>query len=333
MKKLLLSIALSLSLTGGAFAQGAGLSLVTTPPTNSAIELLNTGSPLNVGITADDFAEWVAANLDANVAIIGTLTITSSNASALAVGRQGATAPALKVDASASSSATGMEIVSAAAAGGVNLRAISSGTDENLAINAKGAGTITLNGTGTGNIVLGQKTTLTATSASTDGATSVQPFVMSSTMTGVGGVGGRAYFGLTTNVALGGWSNALKGEVIYGASGRTTGLGSAILAEMQLSAGTSSGSYAPLEIELGMGSGALTGTRTSFASINVYGAAASTMDTSGYLFDLNGLTAGAGKLFDTTSKTGIGLSGALKIKIGSTDYFIPICTTAACGGS
>jgi hypothetical protein len=49
---------------------------------------------------------------------------------------------------------------------------------------------------------------------------------------------------MTTNVALGSWSNALKGEVTYGASGSTTGLGSSILAEMTLAAGTTTGTYA-----------------------------------------------------------------------------------------
>ena len=42
-----------------------------------------------------------------------------------------------------------------AAAGGVAAAAISSGTNENLTINAKGSGTITIGGTSTGNVLLG----------------------------------------------------------------------------------------------------------------------------------------------------------------------------------
>ena len=52
---------------------------------------------------------------------------------------------------------------------------------------------------------------INVTSASTDASNSVRPIHMIHTMTGVGGVGGRAEFELTTAVQLGGWANALKG--------------------------------------------------------------------------------------------------------------------------
>jgi hypothetical protein len=87
-----------------------------------------------------------------SVAALGV--ITSSSANALAVGQNGATNPVLDVDASTSSAATGVKVKGAAAAAGVAVSAISSGTDENLTIDAKGAGTITLNGTATGAVVL-----------------------------------------------------------------------------------------------------------------------------------------------------------------------------------
>jgi hypothetical protein len=164
--------------------------------------------------------------------------------------------------------------------------------------------------------------TVTRSSSSTSGSSSVQPFRVLTTMTGAGGVGGRGYFKLDTNVALGGWSNALKGEVVYGASGRTAGLGSAILAEMQLSAGTTSGSYAPIEVELGLGTGAKTGTRTSLMSLNVYGAAKAEFDTAGFLFDLNGVTADTAKMFKATAPGAV--SHSLRIQINGTSYWIPV---------
>lgn len=99
----------------------------------------------------------VDGTVTGNLAVAGTMAGTSNSAAALSVGRQGATAPALKVDASASNSATGMEVVAAAAASGVNVRAISSGTNENLTINAKGSGTITLGSASTGNVVSTRK--------------------------------------------------------------------------------------------------------------------------------------------------------------------------------
>jgi len=128
-------------------------------------------------------------------------------------------------------------------------------------------------------------------------------------------------------VALGGWSNALKAEVTYGASGRTTGLGSALCVEMTLSAGTSSGTYAPLEIELNLGTNAVTGTATSLMYLSVNGAAAATFDTNGFLFTLAGVTAASGKVFQ--ANTAAAATHALRCKIGSTSYYVMLTDTGA----
>jgi len=168
---------------------------------------------------------------------------------------------------------------------------------------------------------------LYATCASTDGGTSAQPFMMKSTMTGAGGVGGRALFHLYTNVVLGGWSNALKGYAEYGATGGTTGLGSAIVGELALSAGTSSGTYAALEAELVLGAGASTGTETSFLYMAASGAAVATMDTAGDLFKLDGLTMASGKLFQ--ANTAAAATHALRIDIGGTKYYVMLTDTGA----
>lgn len=90
--------------------------------------------------------------------ITGVATITSASATALAVGRLGATTPALVVDASAATSITGLKISSAAAGAGVALAAVGE-TNINTTIDAAGSGTLTLNGTATGNIVLGRAAT------------------------------------------------------------------------------------------------------------------------------------------------------------------------------
>lgn len=172
---------------------------------------------------------------------------------------------------------------------------------------------------------------ITATSSSTSGSTSYEPVLVSTTLTGAGQVGGRARFFMTTNVALGSWSNALKGEVTYGASGRTAGLGSAILAEMTLSAGTSAGTYAPLEIELNLGTGALTGTQTSLIYMSVNGDDASTFDGAGEIFTIAGLTP-AGDATSAISSTSLAelpaSSIGLRIKVGSSYYYIPAVAEA-----
>jgi len=157
-----------------------------------------------------------------------------------------------------------------------------------------------------------------STCASTS-ATSFEPVLFYTTLTGEAQTGGRVRAFMTANVALGAWSNALKGEVTYGASGRTTGLGSAICAEMTMSAGTSSGTYAPLEIELNMGASGVTGTATSFMYMSVNDAAATTFDTSGYIMDIAGVSVGSGKVFQVSDNSA---GHALRIRVAGTAYYM-----------
>ena len=163
--------------------------------------------------------------------------------------------------------------------------------------------------------------TITTTNTATSGT--YQPLVVDTTMSGAGADGGRAKFAMSTNVALGSFSNALKAEVTYGASGRTTGLGSAFVAELSLSAGTSSGTYAPLELELNCASGASTGTTTSLIYASVNGTGAGTVDTNGVFMNLQGLTAGAGKMLVAGTTLGTAYGG-LRVRVGATNYWIPL---------
>lgn len=97
-----------------------------------------------------------------NVTSATPIVITSTNANSFAVGRQGSTNPVLQVDASTGSVATGIKIKGAAAAAGVAVSVITSGTNENLTLDAAGSGTITIAGTSTGAITLTRATTLSA---------------------------------------------------------------------------------------------------------------------------------------------------------------------------
>ena len=162
----------------------------------------------------------------------------------------------------------------------------------------------------------------TITNTST-GSSTFEASVTDVTMTGAGGLGGRTRFQLNANAALGSYSNALKAITVYGASGRTTGLGSAFVAEMTLSAGTTAGTYAPVEIELNLGTGAQTGTATSLMYASVNGAAAGTFDSNGFFFNLAGLTAGSTKCLQTGT-TFANPAATLKCKVGSTTYYLPL---------
>lgn len=85
---------------------------------------------------------------------IGTITSTTSSANALAVGPNGTTNPVLQVDNSTASAATGIKITGAAAAAGIAVAAISSGTNENLTVNAKGSGSVSIGSSSTGGVAL-----------------------------------------------------------------------------------------------------------------------------------------------------------------------------------
>lgn len=163
--------------------------------------------------------------------------------------------------------------------------------------------------------------TITTTNSATSGT--YQPLVVDTAMTGAGADGGRSKFAMSTNVALGSFSNALKAEVTYGAAGRTTGLGSAFVAEMTLSAGTSSGNYAPIEIELNAPASASTGTATAFMYISTQGANVAAVDSNAFLFNLQGLTAGSGKMLQTGTTLG-SAAATLKCKVGATTYYLPL---------
>lgn len=184
-------------------------------------------------------------------------------------------------------------------------------------------GNIILAPNGTGQVQAGATTSTTGT---------YEPVVVASTLSGVGVTGGRSKFSTTINAAAGSYTNAVKANVTYGASGKTTGLGSSLNAEMTLSAGTVDGNYAPIEIELNVPSGASTGTQTALVYASVNDADAATMDTNGVFVNLAGLTPGATD--STKMVTAPGAAAALtptlgiKIKIGSNFYYIPLVTQA-----
>ena len=166
----------------------------------------------------------------------------------------------------------------------------------------------------------GFQTTITDTST---GAATFNASTTEVTMTGAGGVGGRTLFKLNANAALGSFTNALKADVVYGATGSTSGLGSAFVAELTLSAGTTTGTYAPLELELNAPTSASTGTRTSFIYASAQGANVAAVNTNGVFFNLQGLTAGAGNMLVAGTTLGTAFGG-LRVRVGSANYWIPL---------
>ena len=143
--------------SGGTAPQGTGAYVRATSPslTTPALGVATATSLAINGATIGSNGLAVTGT----VAISSTMTsaahtITSASANALAVGLAGTSNPAFNVDASTATSATGLNVKSAAAAGGLAVAVISSGTDENLTINAKGAGTIGIGSVSTGVVTI-----------------------------------------------------------------------------------------------------------------------------------------------------------------------------------
>ena len=208
------------------------------------------------------------------------------------------------------------------------------------------ATTINLNGafafTGTDKLALGTnaaKLTLTeglpvlqvyTTCASTDGATTANPVYISATMSGTGGVGRALEAMLTVSGKLGTYGNALKGYTVLTGGTGSTGLISAVCAEMLMSGGATLGTFGVLELELVCPASWTAGQGTNGANCisliyaqasNASGSTTLTeFDTYGYLLNLQGLTDDTGHLY---------YDDTLRIVIGSTVKYIPLSSATA----
>ena len=143
--------------SGGTAPQGTGAYVRATSPSLTT-PALGVATATSLAINGATIGSNGLA-ITGTVAISSTVTsaahtITSASANALAVGLAGTSNPAFNVDASTATSATGLNVKSAAAAGGLAVAVISSGTDENLTINAKGAGTIGIGSVSTGVVTI-----------------------------------------------------------------------------------------------------------------------------------------------------------------------------------
>lgn len=170
-----------------------------------------------------------------------------------------------------------------------------------------------------------------ATFANSATSGNVEPLKITSTYTpGPSGTttGGRIHFLSVFTGQMGSWSNALKAEVFYGSAGLTTGLGSAFVAELSLSAGCTEGTYAPLEAELVMPASADVGTETSFLYAAVSGAAAGAFDDDGGIVSINGVTIDTGHVIQASAVAGVDSTHAMRIFINGTAYYVPLHTSA-----
>lgn len=130
--------------------------------------------------------------------------ITSASATALAVGLNGATNPALVVDASTASQAAGLKVTGAATGGTVALAASDSGSNANLTLNAKGSGTIGIGSVSTGAVTITPATTITG-AVTLSSALTYGGVTLTNSVSGTGSMAltaGTTFTGTTTAATL-----------------------------------------------------------------------------------------------------------------------------------
>jgi len=134
---------------------------------------------------------------------------------------------------------------------------------------------------------------------------------------------------LTSNVDLGNWANAIVGKIDLDATGYVSGLLSPICSEVDLpSSGVtgSKGQYYAFEAEINCPDGYDSGVPLGVLIANVWGDAAAQFDTYGSFFDITGLTANTGKIFQT-GNTFANPAATLRVKVGGVEYFLPLYDT------
>lgn len=123
---------------------------------------LNTAKPV-------DFSQAPTVKLPTGTTVNGSpisggssFPITSTSATANAIGPNGSTNPTFNVDASVASAATGLNVQGQAAGGGLKVGVLSSGTNEALSLDGKGTGALNLNTSSTtsGLVTIGNTTAL-----------------------------------------------------------------------------------------------------------------------------------------------------------------------------
>jgi hypothetical protein len=119
----------------------------------------------------------------------------------------------------------------------------------------------------------------------------------------------------------------------FNATGSITGLGVAARHTIQVPNAVSGGTYAATQSEIwgDRSTSSVAGaTEFAFHRYIVDGTTAdikATVDTAGFLFSVQGLTAGTGKLFQVN--TAAAASHALRIKIGPNPYYIMLTNAGA----
>ncbi len=308
---------INITAAGGTPGSGDGGSVYINPGPSSGgsadgnVIIANTDGKVSIGSTTATSLFNVGSSAQFQVTSAGVTSITpGQSATALTVARTG-TNYAFQVDTNTASSATGLKVTSAAAGGGLALTTISSGTDENVTFDAKGAGTISIGASSTGNVLLAGGSSATGCTVDNSNGN----LTCSGTISGSGAVGYWTRSGTTI-------SPATANDILSVSTNSTTASNKAIE---------------------GLQTGATTGTdyagyfsNTGAATTNVGLYATATGATNNYAAQFNGLT-------DVQSSSGSygsylllsNNSAGTKVALNATAYngVLYVTTSAGAAGS
>lgn len=127
---------------------------------------------------------------------------------------------------------------------------------------------------------------------------------------------------LKSDVKTGAWAQAIFAQTDYMTNGYAHGAGSVICSELSLPASSvSRGTYYVWQSEIDCPTNCVMNANPiGVMSISVWGGAKAQFDTVGLLFDISGVTVGAGKFFSTATNATI--DHALKCRINNTTYWV-----------
>lgn len=191
-----------------------------------------------------------------------------------------------------------------------------------------GAGTATypaLGGTAADKNFMGYWLKSTATTGTTRGL-----YIRTYLSSGAGGETLRAYT-TVENAAPADTCNGAHISLNFGSSaGNITGEGQAIRGTLHIPNRSLTGTTAAIKAEIwGDGTSSAIGGTTAFIRMTAGGTTEGTdsLDDNGFLFVIDGLTAGTGHLLRAAAPTT--LAANLRCKVGSTTYYLPLYSAAA----
>lgn len=188
---------------------GSGSVVLSTSPTITSASLVTPALGVATATSLAINGATIGSNgiaVTGSSSFTGAMIVSSTSSSAFTAGAGGGSNPALQVDASAGSAATGIKITAFAAGSGSAITTISSGTNENLAINAKGSGTIAIGNSSTGAVTITPNTTHSGTTT-LSAALTYGGVTLSNSVTGTGSMAlsaGPTFTGTVTTAALNG---------------------------------------------------------------------------------------------------------------------------------